>query len=309
MKRLAVVGLVFLLGSAPLWADIMVRNAQATILYQYSNGTMYEGPASKGKVIFRYDPRTTQIRTRDNRTVLATWKGNALFPKALTGGQPLYVLAGTKIHAKTTGTPPVGYIEGRKIYKGTGGNRKLILYPDSMLPEPVALYIFHVAAAAAPKTYEFYLGAPKTGKVAFSVRSGKVYLGTELKNPVYTYREQKFYKGDEYKQPAFVMDAAFNLYRGARPDPDQLAMSMKQFNCYAPGKSGADAIGRFLFTGPVLLTEGFTPPAEKPDLAVKRALLSATPAPDSKLPLEVRLFLVYLTQLDPEFRQALDARK
>ena len=46
MKRLAFVGLVLLLESAPLWADIVVRNAQATIVFQYSSGTL-AAPDSK----------------------------------------------------------------------------------------------------------------------------------------------------------------------------------------------------------------------------------------------------------------------
>ena len=108
--------------------------------------------------------------------------------------------------------------------------------------------------------------------------------------------------------PAFCFDNKGNLYKGDKAVPDQLAMSLNWFNCYAPGKSGRDAIGTLQYRGINLLTEGFTQPSPKPDFTGKRILLSST-LPNDRVPMVMRIFLIYLTQLDPDFRTLAGGQK
>ena len=85
-------------------------------------------------------------------------------------------------------------------------------------------------------------------------------------------------------------------------------MRLDWFNCYAPGKSGADAIGTLQYVGENILTEGYTKPSQHPDFTGKRVLLSST-LPNDKVDMAIRIFLVYLTQLDPDFREYLESRR
>ena len=79
-------------------------------------------------------------------------------------------------------------------------------------------------------------------------------------------------------------------------------------NCYAEGKTGTDAIGTLQYVGENILTEGYTAPSNRPDFTGKRVLLSST-LPNNKVDMVLRIFIVYLTQLDPEFRAYLNSVK
>ena len=304
-----------------LRADIFVRNARADIIYQYSNGVMYSGSAAKnGKRIFKYDPRLGTINRMDGR-VIATWKKDTL----QKGGRPWYVLDGVKLYRRSRNSKAVGRIEGRKIYRGSGPSAKLILYPDAPLPMPVAVYLFHVAtdddapAASGEKSagngekskprvdvktvpFGYYLGEPGQGRIVLSLRGDTIYYGSDLKEVAYTRRGLAFYKAGNSGLPDFRMDRQGNLYKGDAADPKRLVMRLDWFNCYAAGKRGPDAIGTLQYTGKNILTEGYTEPSEHPDFTGKRVLLSST-LPNDKVDMALRVFLIYLTQLDPEFRE------
>ena len=78
--------------AAPLHADIFIRDSRANVIYQYSNGVMYEGRAGNGKKIFKYDGKNGYILNLSGKQ-LAIWKvsENALYlPRT---GRPLYVFA------------------------------------------------------------------------------------------------------------------------------------------------------------------------------------------------------------------------
>lgn len=49
----------------------MVRDAKANIIYQYSNGVMYEGRAGNNKKLFKYDAQHKEIWSLDGK--LAFW--------------------------------------------------------------------------------------------------------------------------------------------------------------------------------------------------------------------------------------------
>lgn len=300
-----------------LRADIMVRDAKANIIYQYSNGVMYEGRAGNNKKLFKYDAQRKEIWSLDGKK-LAFWKTseNALYPGK--GGHPMYVFADKGGHPRSKGATAVIYIDGRKIYQGNGPGGKLILYPDSELPVPVALYLAHSitggkppAKPAADKTkidlatvpYGYYLGPRGQGKILLSLRGNKIFFNDKAVGmPAYTFKNLKIYRGPDTKaEPAFCLSQDGNLYKGGTTNQDNLAMSLDWFNCYAPGKSGTDAIGTLQYTGENILTEGYTKPSRKPDFTGKRILLSST-LPNNQVPMTMRIFLVYLTQLDPDFK-------
>ena len=85
-------------------------------------------------------------------------------------------------------------------------------------------------------------------------------------------------------------------------------LSLNWFNCYAAGKSGEDAIGTLQYVGENILTEGFTQPSQRPDFTGKAILLSST-LPNNRVDLALRIFLVYLTQLDPDFKAYVASQK
>ena len=60
--------------------------------------------------------------------------------------------------------------------------------------------------------------------------------------------------------------------------------------------------------GQNILTEGYTKPSQRPDFTGKRVLLSST-LPNDKVDMALRIFLVYLTQLDPEFKARIEKLK
>lgn len=303
-----------------LRADTMVRDAGGNVIYQYSNGVMFEGTAGNGKKVFKYDGRSV-ITSPDGSRVLATWQGNALYPENKTGGQPLYVFADKGGHPQSAGNQAIVYIDGRKIHHGAGPGGKLILYPDEPLPEPVALYLFHIVTGGkAPEAsklnvdintvpFGYYLGEKGEGKILLAVRGSKIYFGEDMKQTAYTMKNLKFYKGDDTDaEPAFCMDEAARMYRGGSPDPANMVMHLEWFNCFGPGKTGTDAIGTLQYVGENILTEGYTEPSQHPDFTGRRVLLSST-LPNDKVDMAIRIFLIYLSQLDPEFRQYVESQE
>ena len=188
-KLFVLAAVVLAASSLTLRADIHVRDAGANVIYQYSNGVMYQGTAGKGKKIFKYDGRQDVIMLMSSKTA-AKWNAKE---KVLYNGKnrPMYALDGVKIRVRNNGGKVVGYLEGRKIYQGSGPNRKLILYPDSPLPDAVALYLFHVATADpnakeadggddklqvdfSKVPYGYYLGAKGEGPIVLSLRGNTI---------------------------------------------------------------------------------------------------------------------------------------
>jgi hypothetical protein len=321
-KLFVLTALVLGMSSLTLYADIHVRDAGANVIYQYSNGLMYQGVASKGNRIFKYDDRQDIIMDMSNKTA-AKWNEK---DKVLSNGRnrPMYALDGDKIRMRNNGGKVVGYIDGRKIYQGSGPNRKLILYPDSPLPNAVALYLFHVATADpnakaddnedrlqvdfSKVPYGYYLGAKGEGPIVLSLRGDTIYYGEDLKTVAYNRKGLCFYKDGNTGAPDFCLDKNGALYKGSERTPQNRVMHLEWFNCYAEGKTGTDAIGTLQYVGENILTEGYTQPSQRPDFTGKRILLSST-LPNNRVALELRIFLVYLTQLDPEFKAYLDSRK
>ena len=303
-----------------LQADIMVRDKKANIIYQYSNGVMYKGRASQNKKMFTFNNRG-EIWSMDHKK-LAFWKDseNALYPG--NGGRPMYVYADKGGHPGSKGAKAVIYIDGRKIYHGHGPGCELILYPDAPLPTPVALYLAHtITGGKAPAPtglkvnwnqvpYGYYLGSKGEGKILLSLRGNKIFFNDQAKGtPAYTIVGLNVYRGDNTKtEPAFCFTKNGFLYRGGKPAADKLAMSLDWFNCYAPGKKGTDAIGTLQYVGENILTEGYTKPSPRPTFTGKRILLSST-LPNNKVPMIYRLFLIYLTQLDPDFKAYCSGQK
>lgn len=296
--------------SSSLRADIFVRDAGGNIIYQYSNDVMYEGHARNNKKLFRYFPNRNTIE-RLNGKVIATWKSdNALYKD----GRKWYFMEGKKVRR---GHNVVAYVDGRKVFRGNGPGGKLTLYADSPLPLPVAVYLFHVATGApeeeAPSKlqvdfskipYGYYLGPKGEGPVVLALRGNTIYYGSDMKRVAYTRRGLCFYKAGNTGLPDFCMDNKGALYKGSERTPANLVMHLEWFNCYAAGKSGQDAIGTLQYVGENILTEGYTKPSQRPDFTGKRVLLSST-LPNNKVDMALRIFLVYLTQLDPEFRASL----
>ncbi|MBQ7207618.1 MAG: hypothetical protein IJS01_07470 [Lentisphaeria bacterium] len=318
-------GVILLAGglTATLRADTMIRDAKANIIYQYSNGVMYQGHARENKKLFKYDQRGEIWSMKGKR--LAFWKSseNALYPGK--GGRPMYIYADKGGHPGSKGAKAVIYIDGRKIYHGHGPGCKLILYPDSPLPTPVALYLAHTITGGKPPApsdagkltvdfatipYGYYLGAKGEGKILLSLRGNRIFFNDTAKGmPAYTIAGLKVFRGPDTKaEPAFCFAKNGFLYKGAKPAPGNLAMSLDWFNCYAPGKSGTEAIGTLQYVGENILTEGYTKPSPKPDFKGKKVLLSST-LPNNKVPMIMRIFLVYLTQLDPDFKAYAESRK
>lgn len=305
-------------------ADTLVRDAKGNVIYQYSNGVMYQGLARDNKKIFRFDAGQGEIWSLDGKK-LAFWKASedTLYPGP--GGRPMYVYADKGGHPGSKGAQAVIYIDGRKIYHGNGPGGTLILYPDAPLPTPVALYLAHTVTggkAPAPSglkvdfatiPYGYYLGPKGTGPLVLSLRGNVIYYGGDLKKIAYVVKQGKngigfFRDGKTEDAPAFFMANNGWLYRGGKADPANLLMKLEWFNCYAADKSGQDAIGTVQYVGENILTEGYTKPSQKPDFTGKRILLSST-LPNNRVPLGTRIFLVYLTQLDPDFRQYLQSVK
>ena len=311
-------GLLLLAGlfAESLHADIFVRDAKANVIYQYSNGVMYQGLARDNKKLFKYDSGRGEIWSIGAPGKrLAFWKSseNALYPG--NGGRPMYIYADKGAHPGSKGATAVIYIDGRKIYHGNGPGCKLILYPDQPLPTPVAIYLAHTLTGGKPPEksalkvdwatvpYGYYLGPKGEGKIVLSLRGSKIYFNGEAAGTAaYTFDGLKIYRGEDTKaEPAFCMGNDGSLYKGGAASPGNLVMSLQWFNCYAPGKSGEDAIGTLQYVGENILTEGYTKPSERPDFTGKRVLLSST-LPNNKVPMGMRIFLIYLTQLDPDFK-------
>ena len=296
------------------YADIFVRDAGGNIIYQYSNNVMYEGHARNNKKLFRYEPKRGTIE-RLNGKVIATWKkDNALYKD----GRKWYVMEGKKVRR---GLKVVAFVDGRKVFRGNGPGGKLTLYADAPLPLPVAVYLFHVATGAPDKEapskmqvdfskvpYGYYLGAKGEGPIVLSLRGNTIYYGGDLKQVAYTRRGLCFYKAGNSGLPDFCMDNQGALYKGSERTPENLVMRLDWFNCYAPGKSGKDAIGTLQYVGENILTEGYTAPSNKPDFTGKRILVSST-LPNNRVDMALRIFIVYLTQLDPEFKKYLQTVK
>ena len=320
MRKSCLFGAAVLLSgflAAALHADTMVRDAKGNIIYQYSNGVMYKGHARDNQKIFKFDAGRGEIWSvkGGNSKRLAFWKAseNALYPG--NGGRPMYIYADKGGHPGSKGAKAVIFIDGRKIYQGHGPGCPLILYPDAPLPIPVALYLAHTVtggkapAPTKPKVdlatvpYGYYLGPKGEGKILLSVRGDRIFFNDTAKGePAYTIKGLKVYRGADTKAaPAFTFTQNGFLYRGAQTTAADLAMSLDWFNCYAPGKKGTDAIGTLQYVGENILTEGYTQPSQRPDFTGKRILLSST-LPNNKVPMITRLFLIYLTQLDPEFK-------
>ena len=300
----------------------MVRDAKGNIIYQFSNGIMYQGYARNNKKLFKFDAGRQEISDMNGRR-LAFWKASedALYPG--NGGRPMYVFADKGAHPGSKGAQAVIFIDGRKIYQGNGPGGKLILYPDAPLPTPVGIYLAHSITGGKPAApskmnvnyaaipYGYYLGKKGEGKILLSLRGNKIYFnGTAKGTPAYTYvfKGQKFYRGDNTQgEPAFCMANNGTLFKGGVQSKEKLAMVMIWLNFYAPGKSGTDSIGTVTPGGVDVLIEGYTNP-KKPSIAGRRVLLSST-LPNNKVPLAMRIFLAYLTQLDPEFKAYCEGNK
>ena len=199
-------GLVLLLlagvFTGTLQADIFVRGPKGAVLYQYSNGIMYQGPARDNKRLFRFE--RDEIRNMQGKR-LALWKvqESALYDGG--GGRVMYVYADKGGHPGSKGARAVIFIDGRKIYHGNGPGGTLILYPDSPLPVPVALYLAHTVTGGKPPKagkvninfatvpYGYYLGPKGTGKIVLALRGNNIYFGEKTENPVYVFRNLKFF--------------------------------------------------------------------------------------------------------------------
>ncbi len=306
--------------AVPLQADIMVRSAKGDIIYQYSNGVMYKGHARDNKKMFKFE--RNEIRNMQGKR-LALWKDNqnALYDGG--GGRVMYVYADRGGHPGSKGAKAVIYIDGRKIYQGHGPGCPLILYPDAPLPIPVALYLAHTVTGGKPPAptglkvdfskvpYGYYLGPKGEGKILLSLRGNKIYFNDKGSGTAaYTFQQKglKFYRGDSTEgEPAFSMANNGTLYKGGKIAPDKLAMNMIWLNCYVPGKSGTDSFCTVLPGGNDILTAGYVNP-KKPSIAGKKVLLSST-LPNNRVPLAMRIFLAYLTQLDPEFKAYCQSQK
>ena len=302
---------------ADVYADIFVRDAGGNIIYQYSNNVMYEGHARNNKKLFRYEPKRGTIE-RLNGKVIATWKkDNALYKD----GRKWYVMEGKKVRR---GLKVVAFVDGRKVFRGNGPGGKLTLYADSPLELPVAIYLFHVATSAdkgaaddAPSKlqvdfskvpYGYFLGPKGKSPIVMALRGNTIYYDEAMTRVAYTRRGLCFYKAGNTGLPDFCMDNKGTLYRGSERTPENEVMHLEWFNCYAPGKSGKDAIGTLQYVGENILTEGYTAPSNKPDFTGKRILISST-LPNNRVDMALRIFIVYLTQLDPEFRAHLQTVK
>ena len=299
----------------------MIRDGKANIIYQYSNGVMYQGRAGDNRKLFQYDPNREEIWSMDGKK-LAFWKSSesALYPG--NGGRPMYIYADKGGHPGSKGAPAVIYIDGRKIYQGNGPGGKLILYPDSPLPIPVALFMAHTITGGKPPEatsmkidlakvpYGYFLGSKGEGKILLSLRGNCIYFNdTANGTPAYTFVGTKIFRGEDTSvEPSFCLSNNGCLYKGGRIEPGNLAMALNWFNCYAPGKSGTEAIGTLQYVGENILTEGYTQPSNHPDFTGKRILLSST-LPNDRVPLAMRIFLVYLTQLDPDFKAYCESLK
>lgn len=308
------VALVLSLTAGALMADTMVRDARGNVIYQYSNGIMYQGLASQNKRIFRYDEGKGEIWDLNGRK-LAFWKAleSALYPGS--GSRPMYVYADKGAHPGSKGATALYFIDGRKIYHGNGPGGKLILYPDEPLPTPVAIFMAHLVTGGKPAPrsglkvdwasvpYGYYLGPKGQGKIVLSLRGNKIYFNDQAKGEAaYTMKNLKIYRGDDTNAaPVFCLAKNGALFRGPAEEPKNLLMYLNWFNCYAAGKSGTDAIGTLQYVGENILTEGFTQPSQRPDFKGKAILLSST-LPNNRVDLALRIFLVYLTQLDPDFK-------
>ena len=317
-KTFLVWAVILLAGSLTptLHADIFIRDAKANIIYQYSNGVMYKGHARDNKKLFKFEAGRGEIWSMQGKK-LAFWKAseNALYPGP--GGRPMYIYADKGGHPGSKGAQAVIFIDGRKIYQGNGPGGNLILYPDTPLPTPVALYLAHTITGGKPAApsklkvnfaqvpYGYYLGPKGQGKILLSLRGNKIYFNDQAKGTAaytYVFKGQKFYRGEATDgEPAFCMADNGTLFKGGTKDKSQLAMNLVWLNCYAPGKSGQDAIGTVTPGGTDILLEGYTQPSNRPNIAGKRVLLSST-LPNNRVPLAMRIFLVYLTQLDPDFK-------
>ena len=307
--------LAALLGAftSSLMADILIRDSKGNLIYQYSNGIMYQGRAANNKRIFRFE--RDEIRDMQGKR-LALWKGRESALYDAGGGRIMYVYADKGGHPGSKGATAIIFIDGRKIHHGNGPAGKLILYPDTPLPTPVALYLAHLVTggkAPAPSglkvdfskvPYGYYLGPKGTGKIVLSLRGNKIYFNDKASGTAaYTFQPRglKFYRGDNTDgEPAFCMANNGTLYRGGKIAPDKLVMQLVWLNCYVPGKSGTDSFCTVLPAGNDILTEGYVNP-RKPSVAGKKVLLSST-LPNNRVPLAMRIFLAYLTQLDPEFK-------
>ena len=317
-------GLVLLLlagvFTGTLQADIFVRGPKGAVLYQYSNGIMYQGPARDTKRLFRFE--RDEIRNMQGKR-LALWKvqESALYDGG--GGRVMYVYADKGGHPGSKGARAVIFIDGRKIYHGNGPGGTLILYPDSPLPVPVALYLAHTVTGGKPPKagkvninfatvpYGYYLGPKGTGKILLSLRGNKIYFNDKASGKAaYTFQPKgiRFYRGDSTEgEPAFTMANNGTLYKGGKIAPDKLAMNLVWLNCYEPGKTGTDSFCTVLPGGNDILTAGYIDP-RKPSTAGKKVLLSST-LPNNRVPLAMRIFLAYLTQLDPEFKAHCQSQK
>ena len=316
LQSIFIIALTVLYADA-LRADIFVRDAGGNVIYQYSNDVMYEGHARNNKKIFRYYPNRGTIE-RLNGKVIATWKSDKALYK---DGRKWYVMEGKKVRK---GLKVVAFVDGRKVFRGNGPGGKLTLYADSPLPLPVAVYLFHVAtsggsdaAAEAPSKvqvdfskvpYGYYLGPKGHGPIVLALRGNTIYYDEAMKVVAYTRRGLCFYKAGNSGMPDFCMDNNGALYKGSERTPENMVMHLEWFNCYGPGKSGKDAIGTLQYVGENILTEGYTAPSQRPDFTGKRVLVSST-LPNNKVDMALRIFIVYLTQLDPEFRARLNTGK
>ena len=294
-----------------LQADIMVRNAKGDIIYQYSNGIMYRGPARNNRKIFRFE--RNEIRNLQGKR-LALWNNVKNILYDCGSERVMYVYADNGGHPRSKDAKAAIFIDGCKIYQGHGPECPLILYPDAPLPIPVALYLAHTVIggklprAGKPKvdfpkiTYGYYLGPKGTGKIVLAVRGNNIYFGEKTENPVYVFKKRKFYRNGDFTKPAaFCMDRQASVYRGDKVDPRNKLMYINRSNCYAAGKSGTDAIGTLRYVGENILTGGYTKPSPRPSFAGKPILVSST-LPNNEVNMALRVFIVYLTQLDPEFK-------
>ncbi|MBO4649421.1 MAG: hypothetical protein J5806_14830 [Lentisphaeria bacterium] len=276
---------------------------------------MYQGLVRQNKKIFRYDGGRGEIWDMNGKK-LAFWKASedALYPGP--GGVPMYIYADKGAHPRSKGAMALFFIDGRKIYHGNGPAGNLILYPDSPLPTPVAIYLAHVVTGGkpAPKPgmkvdwaqvpYGYYLGPKGQGKILLSLRGNRIFFNDQAKGtPAYTVVGGfKFYRGENTTgEPAFCMTNNGALFKGGTPSRENEVMHIEWFNCYAPGKTGPDAFGTAHPAGDTLLTEGYVQKSPRPNLAGRRILLSST-LPNNRVMFSVRLFLIYLTQLDPDFK-------
>ena len=156
--------------------------------------------------------------------------------------------------------------------------------------------------------YGYYLGPKGQGPIVLALRGNTIYYDEAMKVVAYNRRGLCFYKAGNSGMPDFCMDKNGALYKGSERTPEKMVMHLEWFNCYGPGKSGKDAVGTLQYRGENILTEGYTAPSNRPDFTGKRVLISST-LPNNRVDMALRIFIVYLTQLDPEFRARLDTGK